>query len=287
MGTSQSSGGPGSGVPMVPAWVPDPPAGEPMSPEDPALQKAAEEPNGPEAVGAPQVPTIPFPLAPPARFRGARRALGDFARTAVANDMRRGVGHYVRTGYGGSQTAARRMGGTASTAGVLHDALSSIAAGQPSSPGSPLDPALLAGRSVQEVMDAVVEAVRPIDGTQDAEAARAAIRNWLADLLTRFPEADLLNLDDEQRTFAIERYTAFDVFRRFDLDVGQTIRDKAASATMALSRLKEVRDYVRETVAASFRRLRDAGRTITAGRVSQVVRDALRETFQVFEGFAE
>lgn len=106
-------------------------------------------------------------------------------------------------------------------------------------------------------------------------------------MLTRFPEADLLNLDDEQRTFAIERYTAFDVFRRFDLDVGQTIRDKAASATMALSRLKEVRDYVRETVAASFRRLRDVGRTITAGRVSQVVRDALRETFQVFEGFAE
>jgi hypothetical protein len=136
-------------------------------------------------------------------------------------------------------------------------------------------------------MDAVVEAVRPIDGTQDAEAARAAIRDSLADLLTRFPDADLLNLDDEQRTFAIERYTAFDVFRRFDLDVGQTIRDKAASATMALSRLKEVRDYVRETVAASFRRLRDAGRTITAGRVSQVVRDALRETFQVFEGFAE
>lgn len=111
MGTSQSSGGPGSGVPMVPAWVADPPAGEPMSSEDPALQKAAEEPNGPEAVGAPQAPTIPFPLAPSARFRGARRALGDFARTAVANDMRRGVGHYVRTGYGGSQTAARPWAG--------------------------------------------------------------------------------------------------------------------------------------------------------------------------------
>jgi hypothetical protein len=39
MGTSQSSGGPGSGVPMVPSWVPDPPAGEPMSPEDPAFKK--------------------------------------------------------------------------------------------------------------------------------------------------------------------------------------------------------------------------------------------------------
>ena len=146
---------------------------------------------------------------------------------------------------------------------------------------------LLTGRSVQEVMDAVVEAVRPIDGTQDAEAARAAICDALSELLTRFPEADLLNLDPQQRAFAIERYTALDVFRRFDLDVGQIIRDKAPTATMALSHLKQARDYVRETVAASFRRLQDAGRPITTGRVSQVVRDALHETFQVFEGYAE
>lgn len=289
MGTSQSSGGPGSGVPMVPSWVPDPPVDEPLTPEEPGLVGATGDPTAPEAAPAPSVPPPPTLLlvAPPARFRGARRALGDYARTGDSGDLRRGLGHYARTGYGGTATATRRMGGTASTAGALHDALSSVAAGQPSSPGSPLDPALLAGRSVEEVMDAVVEAVRPIDGTQDAEAARAAIRDALSELLTRFPEADLLNLDAEQRAFAIERYTALDVFRRFDLDVGQTIRDKALSATVALSRLKQVRDYVRETVAASFRRLRDAGRAITAGRVSQVVTDALRETFQVFEGYAE
>lgn len=201
--------------------------------------------------------------------------------------MRRGLGHYVRTGYGGSGTATRRMGGTASTAGALHGALSAAAAGQPAAPGSPLDPTLLAGRSAQEVMSAVVEAVRPVDGTQDAEAARVAIRDALSELLTRFPDADLLNLDPEQRSFAIERFTALDVYQRFNLDLGTAIRDKAPTATAALSRLKQARDYIKEAVAASFRRLRDAGRTITAGRVSQVVRDALRDTFQVFEGYAE
>lgn len=55
----------------------------------------------------------------------------------------------------------------------------------------------------------------------------------------------------------------------------------------ALSRLKEVRDYVKQSVAAAFRKLRDAGRSLTSGRISQVVRDALRETFEVFEGYAE
>jgi hypothetical protein len=49
------------------------------------------------------------------------------------------------------------------------------------------------------------------------------------ELLTRFPEADLLNLDPNQRGFAIERFTAIDVFRRFELDVGKTIVEKAPS----------------------------------------------------------
>lgn len=136
-------------------------------------------------------------------------------------------------------------------------------------------------------MNAVVEAVRPVDGTQDAEAERAAIRDALTELLTQFPHADLLNLTPEQRAFAIERFTAIDVFRRFDLDVGRTIVEKAPSAVTALSRLKEVRDYVKQSVAAAFRKLRNAGRSLTSGRIGQVVTDALRETFEVFEGYAE
>ena len=173
------------------------------------------------------------------------------------------------------------------TAGVLGSALASVAAGQAAAPGSPLDPALLAGRTVQEVMDAVVEAVRPVDGTQDAEAERASIRDALSELLTRFPDADLLNLGADQRVYAIERFTAIDVFRRFELDLGKTIVERAPSAIAALSRLKEVRDYIKQSVAASFRRLRDAGRTLTSGRIGQVVQDALKETFEVFEGYAE
>lgn len=282
MGTSQSSGGPGSGVPMVPSWTPDPPANEPADGELGTDAPADAEPSAPQVA-----PPTPAPLAPPARFLGVRRALGDFARSGDGRDMRRSLGHYVRTGYGGSGTATRRFSGTAATAGALGGALARVAAGEPAAPGSPLDPALLAGRNAQEVMDAVLEAVRPVDGTQDAEAERAAIRDALSELLTRFPEADLLNLDPEQRAFAIERFTAIDVFRRFELDVGKTIVEKAPSAVTALARLKEVRDYVKQSVAAAFRKLRDAGRSLTSGRISQVVGDALRETFEVFEGYAE
>jgi len=50
MGTSQSSGGPGSGVSMVPPWTPDPPTGE-------ASGNGAEGGDAPadDGVAAPQV----------------------------------------------------------------------------------------------------------------------------------------------------------------------------------------------------------------------------------------
>nr|WP_239692284.1 Qat anti-phage system associated protein QatB [Pseudomonas sp. NFACC19-2] len=201
--------------------------------------------------------------------------------------MRRSLGHYVRSGYGGSGTATRRFSSTASTASSLGSALASIADGQAAQTGNSLDPTLLAGKSAEEIMDAVVEAVRPVDGTQDAEAERAAIRDSLSDLLIKYPDADLLSLTAEQRAFSIERFTAIDVFNRFELDVGKTIMEKAPSATAALARLKEARDYVKECVAAAFRKLKDGGRPLTSNRINQVVNDALRETFEVFEGYAE
>ena len=286
---------------MVPPWTPAPPAGEvapagPNAPAAPPVPQPNSEPTSntnqtadPSVPSAPVEPRVrvPAPLAPAARFSGARRALGDYARSGDSSELRRSLGHYVRTGYGGSGTSTRRFEGTARTAGALGGALANVSAGQPAAPGSSLDPALLSGRTATEVMDAVVEAVRPVDGTQDAEAERAAIRDSLSDLLTRFPEADLLNLDSDQRAFAIERFTAIDVFRRFELDVGKTIVEKAPSATAALARLKEARDYIKESVGAAFRKLRNEGRTVASGRISEIVRDALKETFEVFEGYAE
>lgn len=286
MGTSQSSKGPLGGVPMVPPWVPD--AAPPAAPaaEGEVQQDAGEQK---PVTAAPTIQPVPaqVPIAPAARFSGARRSLGTFARSGDAADMRRGVGRYVRGGYGGAGTASRRFGGTASTAAALYGALSSVAAGQAPVAGSPLDPVLLAGRSARQLIDAILQAVQPPDGTQDAEARRAAIRDALSELLTKFEEADLLNLSPEQRDFVIERFVAMDIYRRFVLDLGKTIQDKAPSAVTGLSRLKQVKDYVKETVAATFRKLRDAGQKLSAGRVKEIVRSALRETMQVFEGYAE
>jgi hypothetical protein len=282
MGTSASSKGPGGGVPMVPPWVPDPvPQDLPQAGDD--LPPVDSQPD--QVVPQQPAQQQPSPLAPRARFGGTRLNLGNFARSGNRRDMQRGLRDYVRNGYGGRATAVRRFGNTAATAGQLYGALSGIAAGRPAAPGTPLTRDLLAGRSAREVMDAIVEAVRPADGTQDAEANRASIKDALSELLTTFPNADLLNLTQDQLTAAIERFVAIDVYRRAALDIGKTILDKAPTATAGLSRLKEIKDYIKETVAAAFRRLRDVGERLTTGRVNHVVRGALEEAFQVFEAY--
>ena len=280
MGTSQSSKGPGGGVPLVPPWVPD--LNSPTPPEPPDGQ------DSPESPPAAELSVSPTPLARAGRFSAARRSFGSFAHSGDSRDMQRGLGHYTRNGYGGAGIASRRLSRTSATAAMFNRVLEGLSRGSGASGGDvPLDARLFAGKSADEVMNAVVEAVRSIDGSLDAEASRAAILDGLSELFTRFPDADLLNLTDEQRAFAVERYASNDVFRRIQLDIGKTIHDKSPTAAVALARLKQIRDYVKETVAASFRKLRDSGSSLTAGNIERIVRDAIRDTFGVFEGFAE
>ena len=104
-----------------------------------------------------------------------------------------GSGNWSTQIYG----TTRRFGGTAQTAGTLYGALSPSERGQTILPGGKLDAAVLSGRSANDVMDAVVEAVRPTDGTQDAEASRVAIKEALSELLTKFPDAFLLELTEK------------------------------------------------------------------------------------------
>jgi hypothetical protein len=48
-----------------------------------------------------------------------------------------------------------------------------------------------------------------------------------------------------------------------------------------------MRDYVREHVSEAFRKVRAAGQTFVASRITQIVQMAIRETFVVFESYVE
>jgi hypothetical protein len=145
----------------------------------------------------------------------------------------------------------------------------------------------LAGRPAREVISEVAEAVRPPDGTLDAESSRVSIRDSLSDLLNEYPDADLLHLSADELLYVVERYIAYDIYGLVRLDLGMTIQDKAPTPEVALERLRDVRDYVKQTVAAEFRKLRRHVAGIEPRKIAALVRTALQKTLEVFEEYAK
>ena len=265
MGTSSPSTGPDGGVSLVPPWVPELPTtpGGEVGPE-------------PESC-----------IAPAARFGSARSSLGRFAQSGGMSNLRRGLGHYVKRGYGGAHTTTRRMGGTVTTAGALYSLLGSGVGDRLDRLDEVFDFLDPSDKSATEIMDALVDAIRPVDGTLDSEGSRSAIHSALSDLLSKFPDANLLALSEEQRIFAVERYLALDVYGHFCRDMGKTLQEKAPSLKDVLFRLKDVKDYIAEVVSARFRALSNLGQRLTRKEVVHLAHQSLQETFEVFEEYVK
>ena len=276
MGTSASSSGPGGGVPLVPPWVPEPDI-------EPAV--IPDEDHGPE-IEVPVVPPLgPPQLAPPGRFRGARTNLGQFAGSGSQQGLRRGLRHYVRTGLGGSRNASRRMASTARKAGALYGVLHALGSGTASQLDIGIDPAGLAGHPAREIVDRIAEALSPSDGTLDSEASRNSISWALCEFMRREPEADLLALTLEQIGLTMELFIGADICSRVELDVGKTIFDRAPDPATAIDRLQEMKRYVRQVVAARFRRRSTNSGPLTQREAVQLANRVIQDTFEVFESY--
>lgn len=297
MGTSASSKGPGSGpdIPIVPPWVDDPP--EPVPQPTPANPQPAV-PTNPGGPGTPSQPVAPTPPqvpqqqpqsdpSQPGRWRGARTSLGKFAGGGDdrGRHLRRGLGHYSKSGMGGSRNAARRLRGSSRSAGSLHSALSSLSFGTPLPADLGIDAQSLSGLTPAEAVDALVNAIRPVDGTQDAEATRDSAARALSEVLDQNP--DITNLSPAQIDQVTASLLGHDVAHRIELDVGKAVIDKAPTKGEGLERLQEMKDYVREKVAAEFAAERARAGTVGRAAIERISNNAIQQTFEVFEDEAD
>lgn len=292
MGTSASSRGPGSGpdVPIIPPWVDNPPlVPKPQTPPSQIPFPGQRQPTRPQSPASPQ-PNSPLPVTQPSaspsqpgRWRAVRTSLGKFAGGGGdrGKHLRRGLGHYSRSGMGGSGNAARRMNGSARAAGALHEALTSLAAGQPLPPDLGIDPLALAGLSSAEIIDVLVDAIRPIDGTQDAEATRDSVSRALSEALSQ--SNGVTPLTPQQIDQVTANTLGLDVAHRIELDVGKAVIDKAPTKGEGLERLQEMKDYVREVVAAAYADERQRNGAVGRAVIERISRDAIEQAFQVFE----
>ena len=277
MGTSQSSKGAPGNVPLVPPWADDDGKKRPNQPDDS---------NTGNNVKAPAPPKV-LPIAPTGRFKGARTNINSFAKNGDTYKLRRGVGQYIKTGYGGATIATKRLSRSINTAGVLYNFLSSISTGQTitGEPFLDIDTNALIGKDEDEITDAIINAVRPIDGDLDSEASQNSIKDAFSELLEKEDNTDLLNLTDDQRLFVVEKFIANDVFARFNLDMGKNILDNAPT-NVAASRLKEAKDYIREAVYTKFRE-KITKDTVSPSSIRNLIQDVLTEAFEIFESYAQ
>ena len=285
MGTSASSSGPGPGVPFVPPWVPpaNPPFPQPFPQPDPPENL---DEDGDVAEQPPENEVRPVsPIAPPRRFAAARRRLGEFGAHGERRNLEAGLGHYVRGGMGGAARGAARMAGTARTAGALREVLEALGAGRQPAVDLGFDSRELTGRAARDVIDIIANAIRPVDGTQDAEASRDALVAATVDLLSQFQDADLASLEPEQVDVIVESYVGHDLCRRVELDVGKAILAKAPDPATGVRRFNEIRQYIIEKVAACFRKRRENGDRLNRGGFTALTSAVIRDTLGVFEEY--
>ena len=290
MGTSGSSDGPGPGVPFDPPWLddidtPQPGNGRPQDDEPKDDQRPDDtQPEEGRPEPPPEAPAAPPDVAPPKRFLGARRALREFVKTGSEDAFRRAVGHYSRTGMGGARSAANRMR-TSARSGA--SAISFLQAARDKT-----DPAInewvdsLTARnaSAQEIADEIVRHTMPAGGSQDEAASQQSMAQAMQDLLARDPDIDLLNLDDDSIWALIESFLGYEAFYRLSLDIGQVFEDAALSPRDRVTRMKEMRDYLKAELSSQVEALRGDTSHATSGQLQSVLQRALENTFAVYEG---
>jgi len=284
MGTSASSNGPGPGTPFDPPWlddIPSPEPGDDPQPDDDSddSDSGDEQPKPPEPP-----PAKPPEVAPPKRFLGARRAIGEFARTGKQDSLRRAIGHYSRTGMGGARNAASRMRTSTRAGASVFNILQSAREGT--------DPTInewvtsLTGRnaSAQEVSDEIIRRATSSGGSQDEAACQDSMAQALEDLLENDVDVDLLNLDDNDIWALTEAFLGYEAFNRLCLDIGQVFESSALSLRDRVKRMGEMQDYLKAEISAQVEEIRAKTPNASSGELQAILQTALQSTFAVYEG---
>jgi hypothetical protein len=278
MGTSTSSSGPRSNVSLDSPWL------------DGIGGGSGGVSDGGNDDGSLPQPTQNEPLpvqpqtAPSRRFAGAKRNLGNFVRTGSRDSLGRGIGHYSRTGMGGAAQAARRMRASTSGGANLVSFLQNAAANVIPEIRDWVD-ALTAGTpSIDIVVDAIVNTVMPPGGSTDEEAMRDSMALALSDLVALNPACDLLHMAPDDTWTLMQLYLGQEICSRLRFDAGQFFESARLNPIAAVARELEMRNFVRNEVGVQLRTLRVANPNPTRQQLDSIMQDALRLTFEVYEG---
>jgi hypothetical protein len=285
MGTSTSSSGPGAGASFDPPWLDEllpaagsiglAPAGDDVLPEGDPETPAVEQ-------GSPQV--MSPVVAPPRRFASARKDLGVFVRTGNESVLARSIGHYSRTGMGGAPAAASRMRASTSAGAGLISFLQAARDGSDAQIASWVQDLLARNPSSDDVADAIVQALAPPGGSEDEESLRDSMALALSELISLQPDVELLLMSNTDMWTLLQLFLGNEVCNRLEFDIGQFFESAKLDPQLGVKREMEMRDFVKNEVGVQLAALRAKTPNPTKQQLDALVQDAVRMTFEVYEG---
>lgn len=279
MGTSSSSSGPGAEVPFDPPWLSSV-ASEIGSP----LEQISG--TGPESSQNPQQtePDVQLAVvAPPRRFGNARRYMGEYVSSGDRGSLKKALGSYSRKGMGGASNVASRMRTSTSAGAGLFNFLQGVRDSSDTKVRDWVNQLTAKNLSAYEVADEIIDQVVSSGGSLEEESCRNSMAQAMSDLLAINPDIDLLNMDNDSIWTVIELFMANEAFNRLTLDIGQLFESAKCSPSEAVSRMNDMREYLKSEVSAQIQELRSDTTNPTKDEINNLLQSALKVTFDVFE----
>ena len=279
MGTSSSSSGPGGGVPFDPPWLVSV-ASEVGSPLERISGESAQlDQNFQQTELAAQ----PVDIAPPRRFGNARRYLGEYVNSGDLGSLKKALGSYSRKGMGGASRVASRMRTSTSAGAGLFKFLQGVRDSRETEVRNWVNQLTLRNLSAYEVADEIINQVVSVGGSLDEESCRNSMSLAISDLLTIDPEVDLLNMNNDSIWTVMELFMANEAFNRLSLDIGQIFESARYLPREAVSRMNDMRSYLRSEISSQIQKLRINLSNPTKAEVNALLQSAIKITFEVFE----
>lgn len=279
MGTSSSSSGPGAGVPFDPPWL-NSISGEIGSP----LEQFSSAPSQPELNPHHAEPTAkPVDFAPPRRFGNARLYLGKYSSSGDLGSLKKALGSYSRKGMGGAANVASRMRTSASAGAGLFNFLQGLRDSADSKVRDWVTQLTSKNLSAYEVADEIINQVVATGGSLEEESCRTSMAQAMSDLLRLHPDIDFLNMGDDSIWTVIELFMANEAFNRLNLDIGQLFESVKYSPREAVTRMNDMREYLKAEISAQIQELRMDTSNLTKAEMNNLLQSAIKTTFEVFE----
>lgn len=279
MGTSSSSSGPKGGVPFDPPWL-----GSVASEIGSPLEQISGDPAQPDQ-NTQQIEPVAQSgeIAPPRRFSDARRHLGEYASSGDRGFLKKALGSYSRKGMGGASKVASRMRTSTSAGAGLYNFLQGVRDSADTRVRDWVNQITSQNLSAYEVADEIIDHVISTGGSLDEESCRSSMAQAMTDLLTSNPDVDLLNMDSNSIWTVMEQFMAYEAFNRLSLDIGRLFESDRYSPTEAVSRMNDMRDYLKSEISAQIQELRKDISNPTKTEMNSLLQSAIKITFEVFE----